>query len=291
MNTHLSLFQIAGNINAKDPDLWISSSDPGVRNTDWMNSIPDSRMISDMSIPGTHDSLALYGNVWSTCQSLSLLMLLSVGVRFFDVRCRHYKTSLPIHHGSFFQKRHFSDVLRDMNSFLTSNPSEFLLVRVKEEYNPKDPSRPFWKTVETRMANYPGLFWMDKSIPTIGQVRGKIVLLTDFPSDKVLGIPYNSMGRRGHIEDHYKENAGDSKWSKVKNNLQKAKYGSSSDMYLTFNSASGNPLGIQCPREIARKMNPRLHDYVRSQPRRARLGIIAIDYPGPRLIQDIINRN
>ena len=67
-------------------------------------------------------------------------------------------------------------------------------------------------------------------------------------------------------------------------NLERAQSGSSSIMYLTHNSDS-----FIAPRGMARTLNTKLHDYARG--RRGRMGIIAMDYPGPKLAQDIIDSN
>lgn len=89
------------------------------------------------------------------------------------------------------------------------------------------------------------------------------------------------------LEDHWREGE-DDKWNYVRAHLDRARGSStwSSSMFITFSSFTS---GIQAPRELARKMNPKLHSYVRNN--RGRLGIIASDYPGPKLIGDIIARN
>jgi 1-phosphatidylinositol phosphodiesterase len=55
-------------------------------NKNWMETISDSVKIADMSIPGTHDSLSLFGGDLAETQVWSITRQLEVGVRFFDFR-------------------------------------------------------------------------------------------------------------------------------------------------------------------------------------------------------------
>ena len=54
--------------------------------SDWMRSIDDARLLSELSIPGTHDSLAslvddssALTQAWAKCQDLSLTQQLERG--------------------------------------------------------------------------------------------------------------------------------------------------------------------------------------------------------------------
>ena len=114
----------------------------------WMSALPDTKAIASLTIPGTHNSCALYEPVKGTaaCQHLSIEKQLESGVRFFDVRCRHEGDLFSIYHGPVFQKQDFTGVVDRMKRFLNRNPSETLLVSVKEEHRPRNNSRPFEDT-------------------------------------------------------------------------------------------------------------------------------------------------
>jgi len=247
-----------------------------------MRRIQGEKLISALSIPGTHNTMALDGsNKWVWCQSLRLSVQLRIGLRFFDIRCRHLRNGLPIHHGAFYQNTNFYNCISDMIDFLRDNPTEMLLVRVQEEYEDAECTRSFCETVLANIQKFPqSSFWFNKEIPSINEVRGKIVILPNFASRNVLGIPYDSLV----IEDHYNLDIW-LKWSIVEANLENARSGALSTMYLTFNSATG----FLPPGDIAKSMNPKLHGYI--QGKTARFGIIAMDYPGPQLIKDIIETN
>ena len=203
-----------------------------------------------------------------------------VGVRFFDthVRCRHFNDGLPIHHGLFYQNANFDDVLLTTISFLNSHPSETVLMRVKEEYDASGNTRSFSEQVQISLNRHPGRFWTEDRIPTLGESRGKIVILDNFVGS-AMGIAWNGID----LQDNWSADE-DEKWSYVKTHLDTARGRTGSPaMFITFSSFTS---GAQAPRELARKMNPKLQSYVRSNG--GRLGIIASDYPGPKLIGDTI---
>ncbi|KAL0962241.1 hypothetical protein UPYG_G00337530 [Umbra pygmaea] len=55
------------------------SPSPEFFNQSWMASIPDSLLLSQITMPGTHNSMALYGGALAECQSWSLGSQLRVG--------------------------------------------------------------------------------------------------------------------------------------------------------------------------------------------------------------------
>ncbi|MBQ3420203.1 MAG: phosphatidylinositol-specific phospholipase C domain-containing protein [Romboutsia sp.] len=116
-----------------------------INNEKWMGSIDGNKQISDLSIPGTHDSGARYEPVQSVakCQELSIDDQLNAGVRYIDVRCREIGDSFTIHHGPVYQNLNFDDVLKSCKDFLKTNPTETIIMSVKEEYNPTDNTKLF----------------------------------------------------------------------------------------------------------------------------------------------------
>ena len=57
-------------------------------NRAWMKRLPDNKKLSELSIPGTHDTCARFGGDFAQCQSLALRDQFSIGLRFLDIRCR-----------------------------------------------------------------------------------------------------------------------------------------------------------------------------------------------------------
>src|SRR5437764_13048815 len=76
----------------------------GAAGNNWMSSLNSSLYLSQFSISGTHESMALYESVsgTATCQSLSLADQLNAGVRFIDIRCRNLDNGFVIQHGSVY---------------------------------------------------------------------------------------------------------------------------------------------------------------------------------------------
>ncbi|KAG5264390.1 hypothetical protein AALO_G00253270 [Alosa alosa] len=109
------------------------TSTPEFLTPSWMADIPSSRPLSEVTMPGTHNTMALYGGGLAECQSWSLAQQLHAGVRFLDVRVRHVGGNLTIHHGISYQYAHFGDVLQGVDAFLKEHPSETVLMRLREE--------------------------------------------------------------------------------------------------------------------------------------------------------------
>lgn len=104
----------------------------------WMNALPDTVRLSEMSIPGTHDSMAHKANLDSVdntrTQSLSLEDQLKAGIRYIDIRLKYSENSFDIHHGIVYVGYNFDDVLTTVQRFLRENPSETVLMRLKQEH-------------------------------------------------------------------------------------------------------------------------------------------------------------
>jgi 1-phosphatidylinositol phosphodiesterase len=181
---------------------------------EWMSRVPDGFSLSRLSIPGTHDSGALYEfkNVPDTAraQSLTIAEQLNIGVRFLDIRLKRINNSdLKITHGRDLfetdQRIVFGkDVVEPIRNFLRAHPTESIMMSIKEESDPKnDPKNPITKTFEEilrqNMEDYPaddrgGKFkgWhTDSAIPNLGSVRGQIVLLRRFEhTSKICELEY-----------------------------------------------------------------------------------------------------
>ncbi|KAG7240973.1 hypothetical protein INR49_026151 [Caranx melampygus] len=108
---------------------------PEFLNPSWMASVPDDQPLSEVTMPGTHNTMALYGGVYAECQTWSLASQLQAGVRFLDIRVRHVKGNLTIHHGVSYQRAHFGHVLGGVAEFLQEFPTETVLMRLREEFS------------------------------------------------------------------------------------------------------------------------------------------------------------
>lgn len=165
--------------------------DPEFLNPSWMASIPDERPLSQVTMPGSHNTMALYGGVYAECESWSLANQLRAGIRFLDIRVRHVNGNLTIHHGVSYQRAHFGEVLEGVVGFLREYPSETLLMRLREEFSETGDIYAAVVDYIHRYAHWE-LLWHSRRVPTMGEARGKLIILQDF-SGPDLGMRYASL--------------------------------------------------------------------------------------------------
>ncbi|XP_026858143.2 1-phosphatidylinositol phosphodiesterase [Electrophorus electricus] len=254
----------------------------------WMANIPDNRPLCEVTIPGTHNSMALYGGFLAQCNSWPLAQQLQAGVRFLDVRVRHIQGNLTIYHGVLYQWAHFGEVLEDVAAFLKQNPTETVLMRLREELSE---TRDIYRAVVTYVHQYAhwDLLWHSQLMPTMGEARGKLIILQDFPGPH-LGMQYRSL----EIADDWKvlslqPKYVDKKWKSVRTHLEEAAMASQAYMFLTYSSGAGF---LANPQSLAKRINPRLYDYLFAHAEeKKRFGIIAMDFSGAMLVKLIIDFN
>ena len=99
--------------------------------------------IVKLSIPGTHDTCTKDASVFSECQSWTITDQLRAGIRFLDIRPRHFKDGLPIHHDAEYLNTNFGKVLQEVTDYLKLHLRETIFMRVKEEYTPEGNTRSF----------------------------------------------------------------------------------------------------------------------------------------------------
>lgn len=164
---------------------------PEFLNPSWMASIPNERPLSHVTMPGTHNTMALYGGVYAECESWSLASQLKAGIRFLDIRVRHVQGNLTIHHGVSYQRAHFGQVLDGVVDFLQEYPSETVLMRLKEEFSE---TRDIYGAVVDYIHRYAhwDLLWHSRLVPAMGEARGKLIILQEF-SGPDLGMRYASL--------------------------------------------------------------------------------------------------
>jgi hypothetical protein len=150
----------------------------------WMAGVSDSTPLNLMSLPGTHETCAHRGGESAECNNLSLADQLNSGLRVFDIRLRHFQDTFPIHHGRVFQDLNFTRDVRDVcQAFLAKNPSETIVLIIKKEYTEAEIHSTFEQLFRSCLAGSEDFWYLDNTIPTLGQVRRKIVLIRRFNSD------------------------------------------------------------------------------------------------------------
>ncbi|XP_075181495.1 1-phosphatidylinositol phosphodiesterase-like [Anomaloglossus baeobatrachus] len=267
---------------------------PSVTWLDWMPYLPDHVPLSALAIPGTHDTMAFFGGPLAECQSWNLINQYNSGVRFLDIRCRHYQDRLPIFHDLFYQRTDFIQVLTDTVNFLTEHPRETILMRLKEEYEPYQNTRSFYQSVDEVLKQIgERCFFRSDRLPTLGEARGKVVILQNFPSrgeGPDFGPPYPGPMS---ISDDYQVSDDSVKWAEVARHLTVTQNGDPEKAYLTYCSATHWLL--YTPESLARKINPRVLDYLNLKSsfasRRRSVGVVIMDFPGAELVRRIVLDN
>ncbi len=268
------------------------------KNPNWMSELSGTLRLSDLSLPGTHDSLSLHGGQWVETQSISLKNQLESGVRVFDIRARHINDNFTIHHGPVYQKKNFDDVMVSMTEFLENHPRETILMRVKEEYKAKNITRSFEDTFEWYENKYESYIWKPTSEnPTLNEVRGNIVILQNFATNppSKFGLDYGKFD----IQDNWSldclksinQNLSE-KWTNIKNHIEKTKNGNRNNIYINYLSAVGNGICIISitPSYVGKITNEQTLVYIQNQKINF-TGIIIADFPGADLINEIIKLN
>lgn len=222
---------------------YFRSADDGFTTyNDWMKSLDDDFWLSELAIPGTHDSAAyqsksIMSNYVET-QCLSFKEQLQYGIRFFDIRIRHKSNEFELFHGVFYLFQQFGDFLKAVDAFLTENPSETVLFRLKEETDGENNSRNREKTLEYYLEKYNDKFMKTNTNVKLRDARGKFVIFSDNTDFHDFGIKYID----SEIQDYYMLSTNwdlYEKWNRVKDHLQKAAEGDNNTFYINYLSATG----------------------------------------------------
>ncbi|MCT3896971.1 phosphatidylinositol-specific phospholipase C [Elizabethkingia anophelis] len=274
--------------------------------SNWMSALQDNISLSQISVPGTHDSGATveFPSGTAKTQNLTIAEQLSIGVRFLDIRCRHIDDSFAIHHGPVYQKLNFDDVLNAVYAFLDSHPTETVIMSVKEEYNASNTTRSFEKTFDAYVQKNPSKWDLGNNIPKLGDIRGKIRLLRRFPANsKPKGIDAtnwadnttfeisNDSPVKVKVQDNYKVDNNDTKWSQIQSVLTEAKADTSGKLFINFTSGY-KPLifGIPSIPTVSNAINPKLKTFFQSSTQGS-YGILPIDFISAELAEPIVKTN
>ncbi|WP_256007449.1 phosphatidylinositol-specific phospholipase C [Pedobacter deserti] len=277
---------------------------PGYGLSNWMGAVSDNTSIAQMSIPGTHDSGARTEPIGGTakCQNLSIAEQLSAGVRFLDIRCRHIDNAFAIHHGAIYQNLNFNDVLNACISFLNSNPTETIIMSVKEEHTPSNNTRSFEQTFDSYVAQNSSKWDLGTGIPNLGTVRGKIKLLRRFGTGSPKGIDatawadnttfsINNSAANLKVQDFYNVNDVNTKWTSVQTQLNDAHNDTSNRLYLNFCSGYKPGLfGIPSITTVSNFINPKVSTFFTNNTS-GKYGVVILDFVDAARSQLIANTN
>lgn len=261
---------------------------PESYNVGWMKELDGSTLLSEITIPGTHDTMALYGGPAAECQAWSLEDQLKAGIRYLDLRVYAFEDTLYLMHGIIYEHSTFTTALDTLKAFLTEFPSETVLVRLKPDLFDKSKVQ----EIVEKLIEGDSSIWVKSTMPRLDEVRGKIVFVQE--GSFLLGVPQLETDTKGdykviHIKDKEKETF-------EHLNLAMKECGGNS-VILTYSSGTG--IGtfeamFLTPKRVAEKMDPWLYDYLQmmlAEGSSLCFGIIAMDFPSFDLVQQVIKFN
>jgi GH18 family chitinase len=292
-----------------------------VTTQNWMSAMPHDVYLSELTIPGTHESCARNLNNIANCQDRDLTDQLNAGIRYLDIRCRQINDIFAIHHGPIYVGFNFGDVCNTCISWLQANPTECILMQIKRECvelpTPTCTTDPgntmtFQQVFDKYMQEFGSFFYRSDYIPVLGDVRGKIVFVRRFDVDTVAdesthGLPpipwqdnttfsasyFNSSTGAYYtfwVQDQYSVDSEDipTKIQEIQDLLDSASNDPSArDFYINVTSAVG---AFFTPYDDAMQIHPWLYGYL-GQVFANRLGVLMMDFPDDLLIQRIIGLN
>jgi 1-phosphatidylinositol phosphodiesterase len=157
--------------------------------TKWMSTLPDTLPLSAISIPGAHNAHTYYRALPSVrCQVVDIKTQLEQGIRFLDIRVQPVhatdvtKKDLYLVHGAFpislTGPKYFAPILQACYDFLSTNPSETILISLKREGIGSATDQHLAQTLSEHYITPNSSKWhLDTKLPYLGAVRGKLVLV------------------------------------------------------------------------------------------------------------------
>ena len=263
---------------------------PVAGSADWMSALDDGVKLNELVLPGTHDSATQYVDLafFSKCQALSVGEQLEAGARYLDIRL-----GVDEHNGIFKLMHGFTncrpsavsidalyldELLRECYAFLAAHPSEAVLFAVKQEHG-EESVEEFETMLDGYLRENPDYWLLTDTLPTLGEARGKLVLLRRYEDAAGLGeragVPFLWEDQRGHenvalntegveqgtyrlwVQDRFEYSLED-KWSAFEKGMADAgAQKGEGDIILSFLSTKGTA-SYGHPWKYAKDLNARL---------------------------------
>lgn len=180
----------------------------------WMTALDDYDYVCQLSIPGTHDTGtgngfegigAIGGIVAGKTQDKNFSEQLKLGVRAFDLRPGVDGSTLPIFHGPLKTKLTMNKAFVECISFLSANPGEFVIFIIRHETEGDSNNSNWARNMIDHCNKYGDIIVPFSPKLRVGEVRGKIIVLTRtaFSDSKVATISSwgdNATFRTGSIK-------------------------------------------------------------------------------------------
>ncbi len=189
---------------------------------DWMAGLDDGLRLNEIVLPGTHDAATQFVQLafFSKCQALSVGEQLEAGFRYLDIRLGLAEKGFKLKHGftdcklgplPWDDALYLDAVLAQCFGFLKAHPTETVVFAVKQEHG-DEAARVFAERLEAEIAKNAEFWYTGTELPTLGEVRGKLVLLRRYTDGSLpgdcAGVPFCWTDQKGNedLEKHVEMN-------------------------------------------------------------------------------------
>lgn len=281
---------------------------------DWMAALDDSLPLNAIVLPGTHDSGTQFCQLgyFSKCQGKNIGEQLEAGYRYLDIRLAVDGNGMRLMHGftgcrtgamPWADKLTLEAVLEQCYVFLAEHPTETIVFAVKQEHGDESAGE-FEVTLNQILQREPEFWLLCDTIPTLGEARGKLVLMRRYADEAGLGetagVALLWTNQNGHedtslntvkeeqegytlwVQDRYEFDT-EEKWDAFTAGMKNAGSGES-DLAIHFLSTKGTA-AYGHPWSFAKLLNPRLETQQELR------GWIVVDYGSAALAETIYRCN
>lgn len=290
---------------------------------DWMANIDDSRYLSEITIPGTHDAGAdLHSSEQGAMSDITIAQdfrisdQLLIGVRWFDIRLNDDGGSMTVYHGPYYLHKNFTDLIDEAIAFLNNHKTEAVVFMIKQENSSRGDdafANGIWCGYLNPNLSY---FWLNNYIPQLGEARGKIVIVRQFEgthgypmgspmtwNDNTTGHLYMSDNNfYFYVQDHYSLNTVslDTKIAQIEDCLSNSHNEPHPYRCYYLNFTSGEQDDAKVPLEdIAAYINPKINTFLLSGNVWHNCGVVFVNFAGgsddgtvpSNLVQTLVNLN
>lgn len=282
----------------------------------WMETLDGSRPVLQYNLAGSHDCATQYVQFShiTKCQDLNIYEQLCIGIRLLDARVESEGDRLKMVHAVakafnspsvFAEQMDMSDVLAHCYRFLSENPYETIILMFKNDSSGAD-EECFDNLYNTYISENEDKWFLENRIPTLDEVRGRIVLLNRCNANQSSNTGINctqwedqgetvpeplSLETGGEhsetfvIQDRYKYKP-EEKWNDCVRPFLDEASEFSGNYIINYLSTAG---GIKGPFKNSLYINPQFIEYPLNK--NYYYGIICCDFPSRDLTRKIIETN
>ncbi len=245
-------------------------------------------------------------------QTLGIADQLGAGIRSLDLRGALVNDTINLNAGQDFTGVTLQGALNDMTSFLQAHPSETVIVDLSaNEAAPINSPNGFNADLNTLLNSadtaVPGTTYRDfiysssnpTATPTLGQVRGKIVIIPDQswtpPADPATGLTIGWQPSQV-VQDSHSVSDPNTRWNYAENDngsndngLIPTDLGNPSTLYR--NNLTQDGTSTETSAALAASVNAIAEQYFGKVAVSRTTGIVGMNNPGQNLVDEIINEN